>query len=161
MPKKAVVEHFFRVFVHFWVVKTLIYEKKSFSTIYKKEKKYFCGENESTHLLTIKFLKKMENLEQIIKKLVHENVQTEVQRILDENKEMLSLEQAAQMLGLSRSYLYKQTAAGTIPHFKPMGKVIYFERSVLLDWIRSFPVPTKDNVSATANNYVNRNPLRV
>lgn len=103
----------------------------------------------------------MENLEQIIKKLVHENVQTEVQRILDENKEMLSLEQAAQMLGLSRSYLYKQTAAGTIPHFKPMGKVIYFERSVLLDWIRSFPVPTKDNVSATANNYVNRNPLRV
>ena len=104
----------------------------------------------------------MENdFETMIKKLVQENVKNEVQRIIIEHKEILSLEQAAQMLGLSRSYLYRQTSAGTIPYYRPSGKVIYFERSELLNWIRSFPGAPRGNIAAQANNYVDRNPLKI
>ena len=52
-------------------------------------------------------------------------------------KEVLHLEEAASFLGIAKSTLYKMTHENRIPFYKPAGKLIYFEKSVLLDWIRS------------------------
>ena len=52
-------------------------------------------------------------------------------------KEVLNLEEAASFLGIAKSTLYKMTHENRIPFYKPAGKLIYFEKSVLLDWIRS------------------------
>ena len=52
-------------------------------------------------------------------------------------KEVLNLEEAASFLGIAKSTLYKLTHENRIPYYKPAGKLIYFEKSVLLEWIRS------------------------
>ena len=52
-------------------------------------------------------------------------------------KEVLNLEEAANFLGIAKSTLYKMTHENRIPFYKPAGKLIYFEKNVLLDWIRS------------------------
>ncbi len=42
-------------------------------------------------------------------------------------KEILTIEEAAEFLSVSKSYLYKQTSAQAIPHYKPTGKRCYFK----------------------------------
>ena len=51
-------------------------------------------------------------------------------------KIMLSFNEAAAYMGLSRSYLYKLTSSGAIPHYKPLGKKVYFDRQELTDFLR-------------------------
>ena len=51
----------------------------------------------------------------------------------------LSIEDAAQVLGLSRSKLYKKTSARSIPFFKFGGRVL-FERDSLMRWVRAHAV---------------------
>ena len=39
-------------------------------------------------------------------------------------KEVLTSDEAAKYMGVSKSYLYKLTMRQQIPHFKPMGKCV-------------------------------------
>lgn len=71
-------------------------------------------------------------------------------------KEVLTSEEAAKYMGISRSYLYKLTMTGEIPHYKPMGKMCYFNRSELEQWLQSNRYATRDEVSQKANTYCMR-----
>ena len=51
-------------------------------------------------------------------------------------KEILNMKDACQFLGFSQSMLYKLTCNGEIPHFKPRGKSIFFEKKELTTWIK-------------------------
>ena len=51
----------------------------------------------------------------------------------------LSITQAAQLLGLSTSTLYKKTSAKSIPFFK-LGRKVLFDEEVLERWICSHAV---------------------
>lgn len=51
-------------------------------------------------------------------------------------KELWTIEEAAQYLGMSKSYLYKLTSKGAIPHYKPFGKMVYFNRPELEQWLQ-------------------------
>ena len=57
-------------------------------------------------------------------------------------KEVLSASEAASYMNVSLSYLYKLTAARKIPHSKPMGKMVYFNRLELENWLQSNRVVT-------------------
>ena len=52
-------------------------------------------------------------------------------------KSVLTIDEAAEYMGLKKSYLYKLTSERRIPHFKPNGKKIYFEREALTSWMMS------------------------
>ncbi|WP_349352217.1 MULTISPECIES: helix-turn-helix domain-containing protein [unclassified Flagellimonas] len=58
-----------------------------------------------------------------------------LERLLIANKEVLTFDEACDYTGISRSYLYKLTAAGQIPHSKPNGKLIFFEREKIVSWL--------------------------
>ena len=58
-----------------------------------------------------------------------------LEKLLMANKEVLTFEETCDYTGISRSYLYKLTAAGTVPHSKPNGKLIFFERKKVEDWL--------------------------
>ena len=62
-------------------------------------------------------------------------------------KEVLTTHEAAQYMGISKSYLYKLTMRHLIPHFKPMGKMCYFNRMELEQWLQSNRVSTEDEIS--------------
>lgn len=53
------------------------------------------------------------------------------------HKEVLTCKEAARYMGVSLSYLYKLTMKGDIPHYKPMGKICYFNRRELEQWLQS------------------------
>lgn len=62
-----------------------------------------------------------------------------IENLLAANKEVLTLEEACEYTGISRGYMYKLTCAEKIPHSKPGGKMIYFERSKLNAWLLRNP----------------------
>ena len=55
----------------------------------------------------------------------------ELEQMVFMNKNVLSFEEASRFLNLSKSYLYKLTSGNLIPHYKPQGKMLYFEKAEL------------------------------
>lgn len=68
-------------------------------------------------------------------------------------KEVLTSDEAARYMGVSKSYLYKLTMRGEIPHFKPMGKMCYFNRKELEEWLQRNRVTTTDEIGRRAVSY--------
>ena len=85
-------------------------------------------------------LNKLTNLENLIKK--------------GQTEKPLTLNEAAQYLDISKSYLYKLTCKNAIPHFKPTGKRIYFSKSELDTWILRNPVKTTGAIEQEADDYL-------
>lgn len=69
-------------------------------------------------------------------------------------KEVLTSDEAARYMGVSKSYLYKLTMNQQIPHFKPMGKMCYFNRQELEQWLQSNRIATAVEVEQRAVNYL-------
>jgi excisionase family DNA binding protein len=67
------------------------------------------------------------------------------------NKTVLTFDEVAEYTGLSRSYLYKLTSSGQIPHFKPRSKMLYFNRLELEEWLQQGRVKTSDEINALAS----------
>lgn len=61
----------------------------------------------------------------------------ELQHSLNSSDEILSFNQLAVYLDLSKSYLYKLTMSGKIPHYKPMGKRLYFSKREIDNWVKT------------------------
>lgn len=89
--------------------------------------------------------KRIELLEMEIKQLktVEPKVINERFKLIEETlystKDILNMKEVGQYLDISQSLLYKLTCNGEIPHFKPHGKMIFFEKKVLVEWIKQNP----------------------
>jgi excisionase family DNA binding protein len=59
-------------------------------------------------------------------------------------------------LELSQSHLYKLTSAGSIPHYKPNGKKLYFNREELDQWLLRNRNATNDEIEQQAADYLIR-----
>ena len=75
-------------------------------------------------------------------------------------KEVLTLEEASEFLGVSKSQLYKLTRTAAIPHYKPNGKYIYFDRAELIEWVKQNPVRTRKQHELDAVRYVTAKPIK-
>jgi excisionase family DNA binding protein len=62
-----------------------------------------------------------------------------------ENKEILTVNEAAEFLNLETSYLYQLTSKRLIPFYRP-GRKIYFKKSDLIDWISKYRQSTVSEV---------------
>ena len=62
-----------------------------------------------------------------------------IEETLYSTKDILNMKEVGQYLDISQSLLYKLTCNGEIPHFKPRGKMIFFEKKVLVEWIKPNP----------------------
>lgn len=79
---------------------------------------------------------------------------SEIEEQLFIQKNVFSFEEASLFLNLSKSYLYKLTSGGLIPHYKPQGKMLYFDKSELEEWLRQNPVKSKQEIADLAATYV-------
>ena len=79
-----------------------------------------------------------------------------MENILDNGKEILTVEEAAKFMGIARSSLYKMTHEQTIPFYKPNGKMIFFEKSDLLAWVRKNRVSSEAEISEEAERIIQR-----
>ncbi|MFZ1520171.1 MAG: helix-turn-helix domain-containing protein, partial [Ignavibacteriaceae bacterium] len=65
-------------------------------------------------------LKKLSDIENLLKK---------------KDDRPLNFKEACAYLGFAPSYLYKLTYRKVIPHYKPTGKVLFFSKNELDEWI--------------------------
>lgn len=79
-----------------------------------------------------------------------------LEKLLIGNKEVLTFDEASDYTGISRSYLYKLTASGKIPHSKPNGKMLFFEKRKLVDWLLQNKRKSKHDIEAEALAYTMR-----
>ena len=70
--------------------------------------------------------------------------------MLEAGKEVLTVEEAAKFMGMARSSLYKMTSDQTIPFYRPNGKMIFFEMSDILSWIRKNRVSSREEIEEEA-----------
>lgn len=75
------------------------------------------------------------------------------QKVAIYHKEVLTFDEAARYLGMEKSYLYKLTSARAIPHYKPTGKMCYFKRQELEEWLTSNPIATAADLNGEALAY--------
>ena len=74
----------------------------------------------------------MENLE-----LIKEELQVIKELLANNNKKVLNLNEVADYIGFSKSYIYKLTSQNLIPHSKPSGKAVFFNRDEIDKWLLS------------------------
>ena len=90
-------------------------------------------------------------LESVLKRL--EPVENLLERVaLLENtiyttKKVFTFQEACMYIGVSESMLYKLTSSKEIPHYKPRGKMIYFSKDELDQWLLQNCEPTVDDVT--------------
>lgn len=65
-------------------------------------------------------------------------------------KEVLNLEEASAFLGIAKSTLYKMTHQNRLPYFKPAGKLIFFEKQALLDWVKGAKALSEEELKKEA-----------
>lgn len=73
-----------------------------------------------------------------------------------QQKDILTIEEASEFLGLSVSRLYKMTSNKEIPHYKPGGKKIYLNRQELEQWILNSRVASTYDLDDELDSYLNR-----
>jgi len=79
-----------------------------------------------------------------------------IETMLAGQKSVLTFDEAARYTGLSRSYLYKLTSTGKIPHYKPNGKMIYFDRLQLDEYLLKNQAKAEE-IENAASTYVTLN----
>lgn len=68
-------------------------------------------------------------------------------------KEVLTFDETVAFTGLSKSYLYKLTMNRIIPHFKPNGKLCYFNRIEVEEWLQQNRVVTAEETASQAQTH--------
>ena len=74
-----------------------------------------------------------------------------LEKLLIGSKEVLTFDEASDYTGISRSYLYKLTASGRIPHSKPNGKMLFFEKKKLVEWLLQNKQKSQQDIEAKAS----------
>lgn len=88
------------------------------------------------------FLEKLERIEKLL----------ETQQAMQ--KQVLNFNDTCIYLELSQSHLYKLTSTGSIPHYKPNGKKLYFKREELDTWLLRNRSNSTDEIQQEAANYL-------
>lgn len=74
------------------------------------------------------------------------------------NKPVLNFDEAVLYTGFSKSYFYK--ICHLIPRSKPSGKLIFFERKILEDFLLSNKIKSQEELDEQANNYMMNKPRK-
>ena len=73
------------------------------------------------------------------------------------SKEVLTSQEASRYMGISQSYLYKLTMRQEIPHYKPSGKICYFNRRELDEWMQKNRINTVAEAAQQAHGHCMKN----
>ena len=77
--------------------------------------------------------------------------------IIGTQKEVLTSDECAIYLGVSKSCLYKWTMNRVIPHYKsPTGKMCFFNRREVENWMQSVRVATDEELEQQAKRMARR-----
>ena len=71
-------------------------------------------------------------------------------------KEILNVDEAARVLNLSKSHVYKLAQRRELAYFCPAGKKYYFKRSDLIEYLTRYRTASADEIQTQANAIIYR-----
>ena len=71
-----------------------------------------------------------------------------------QERTLLTTEEAANYMGIKKSYLHKLMMKKEIPFFKPNGKLCYFDRQELDKWMRRIRIASNQEIDSQAQGYI-------
>lgn len=96
-----------------------------------------------------------EQYESILRKLnEQEVVLCMLKQQLTDTKDVLTFAEVVVYTGYKESYLYKLTSKNLIPHYKPEGKMIFFDRTELIAWLKRNPRKTLKEIDENVEKYI-------
>jgi excisionase family DNA binding protein len=75
-------------------------------------------------------------------------------------KEMLTTDEAAEFMGVSKSTVYKMSHSHSIPLYKPTGGRVYFKKEDILSYLQQNRIMSQEEIEQEAINYVINNPSK-
>lgn len=87
-------------------------------------------------------------------RVLQEQISNIESKLLISTKEVLTLDEVALYTGLSKSHIYKLCSANEIPFYKPQGKVNYFSRVELEQWLLQNRVATNEEIEQKSINTI-------
>lgn len=70
-----------------------------------------------------------------------------------ENKEIFTVKDFSKISGMSEGHIHRLTRNKKIPHSKPGGKLIFFTRENIINFLLSNPQETAEETEVKANTY--------
>jgi excisionase family DNA binding protein len=102
-------------------------------------------------------LKELQQLREELQKSREEQQELKMQVVAKEKK-LLTLNELGEYAGYKVGYIYKLTHLKQIPHYKPGGKNIYFDRDEIDAWLKRNRIATATETEQAAIAYtVDRN----
>lgn len=101
----------------------------------------FCSHNSRKQVL-------MENNEMILYKL------NRIEKYIFGLKDILNVEELADYTGFKKSYIYKLVHENLIPFSKPNGKILFFERKKIDEWLLQNAQKSKEEIQNAAIDFV-------
>ncbi|MDO4782118.1 MAG: helix-turn-helix domain-containing protein [Capnocytophaga felis] len=68
-------------------------------------------------------------------------------------KSIFNVEELREYTGFTKSYIYKLVHTNEIPYSKPNGKLLFFERAKIDEWLLRNSIKSNDEISKEAINY--------
>ncbi|MDD4236916.1 MAG: helix-turn-helix domain-containing protein [Bacteroidales bacterium] len=99
-------------------------------------------------------------LEPIFKRWVRDVIQEREHQSLKLNatepaKQLLTIDEAAELLHLRTPTIYSKVSRGELPGVSKRNNRLYFDKQVLIDWIKSGSKKTSSEVEAEAEAFLN------
>ncbi|WP_066633386.1 helix-turn-helix transcriptional regulator [Labilibacter marinus] len=78
-----------------------------------------------------------------------------IEKLLISQKRTLTFENLVDYTGFKPSYVYKLTSSCSIPHSKPGGGKLFFDKEAVDDWLlNSNKIPTREQLDQEASDYL-------
>ncbi|HMQ06047.1 MAG TPA: helix-turn-helix domain-containing protein [Saprospiraceae bacterium] len=102
----------------------------------------------------------LSKLEPIFKRWIKE-AQAEMQPTkvepTDQPEQLLNIDEVANLLHLTKPTIYSKHSKGEIPGVCKQGKRLYFQRDVIINWIKSGRKKSNAEIEAEAESYLSKN----
>lgn len=89
-------------------------------------------------------------------KLILEKLDYLEQLIINERKEILSVEELEKYTGFKRSYIYHLVHFNKIPYSKPNGKYLFFQKTEIDTWLMKNKSLSEQQIQENARKYALR-----
>mgnify|MGYP001120841724 CR=1 FL=1 len=74
-------------------------------------------------------------------------IMTDIRNLLLLQKDLFTISEVCSYTGYEKSYIYKLCSSKIIPHYKsPGGKSLFFDKTEIINWLKSNPVVTKEEM---------------
>lgn len=83
-----------------------------------------------------------------------------IEAMMAGTKKVMTMDDLAAYSGLAKSTIYKMTSNQEIPHAKPNGRYIYFDRDEINAWLLRNKVLTAEQINMEAATYVTLKPSK-